>query len=72
MADTPVNAEEEVRERVAYKSPYERWKELEGLPTYRGLFVKDVNDLELAPWKSSGDGLAAFLNLEGTGGFNDS
>ena len=58
MANTPVNAEEEIRERVTYKSPYERWKESEGLPTYRGLFVKNVNDLELAPWKSSGAGLA--------------
>jgi quercetin dioxygenase-like cupin family protein len=29
-------------------------------------------EVELAPWKSSGDGFAAFLNLEGTGGFNDS
>jgi mannose-6-phosphate isomerase-like protein (cupin superfamily) len=72
MADTPVTAEEEVKERVGYKSPYEQWKESEGLPTYRGLFVKNLYDLELSPWKSSGDGSAAFLNLEGTGGFNDS
>ena len=72
MANTPVTAEDEVKERVAYKSPYEQWKESEGLPTYRGLFVKNLYDLELSPWRSSGDGLAAFLNLEGTGGFNDS
>ena len=72
MANTPVTAEEEVKERIAYKSPYEQWKEAEGLPTYRGLFVKNLYDLELSPWKSSGEGSAAFLNLEGTGGFNDS
>src|SRR5215813_11027827 len=72
MADTPVTAEQEVKERVAYKSPYEQWKESEGLPTDRGLFVKNLFELELSPWKSSGEGLAAFLNLEGTGGFNDS
>ena len=29
MADTPVTAEQEVKERVAYKSPYEQWKESE-------------------------------------------
>ena len=72
MADTPVNAEQEVKERVAYKSPYEQWKESEGLQTYRGLAIKNLYELELSPWKSSGAGLAAFLNLEGTGGFNDS
>ena len=72
MADTPVTAEDEVKERVAYISPYEQWKKDEGLPTYRGLAIKDVNAVELAPWKSSGAGMAAFLNLEGTGGFNDS
>ena len=72
MADTPVTAEDEVKERVAYISPYEQWKKSEGLPTYRGLAIKNVNEVELAPWKSSGDGFAAFLNLEGTGGFNDS
>ena len=72
MPNTPVTAEDEVRERVAYISPYEQWKKSEGLPTYRGLAIKNVNEVELAPWKSSGEGLAAFLNLEGTGGFNDS
>jgi quercetin dioxygenase-like cupin family protein len=55
----------------AYKSPYERWKESEGLPTIRGYFIKNLLDVELTPWKSSGDGLATFVNLEGTGGFND-
>ncbi len=66
-----VTIEEEVRERVSYKSPYERWKESEGLPTVRGYFVKDVMELELYPWESSGGGRAVFVNLEGTGGFND-
>ena len=46
MANTPVTAEDEVKERVAYKSPYEQWKESEGLPTYRGLFVKKSVALE--------------------------
>src|SRR5262249_34455163 len=72
MADTPITAEQEVKERVAYKSPYEQWKESEGLPTIRGLFVKNLYDVKLEPWRSSGDGLATFINLEGTGGFNDS
>ena len=72
MAKAMSTAEDEVKERISYKSPYEQWKESEGLPTYRGLFVKNLYDIELSPWKSSGDGLAAFLNLEGTGGFNDS
>jgi len=60
-----------VKEAEAYKSPYERWKEAEGLPTVRGYFVKNLLKMELAPWKSSGAGSAAMINLEGTGGFND-
>ncbi|MFQ5904065.1 MAG: cupin domain-containing protein, partial [Candidatus Binatia bacterium] len=71
MAKKDVTIEEEVRERVSYKSPYECWKESEGLPTVRGYFVKDVMALKLYPWRSSGDGRAIFVNLEGTGGFND-
>ena len=71
MAKAQMTIEDEVRERIAYKSPYEQWKESEGLPTHRGLFVKNLFDVELAPWRSSGDGRAAFINLEGTGGFND-
>jgi quercetin dioxygenase-like cupin family protein len=66
-----ITPDEEVKERIAYKSPYEQWKESEGLPTYRGLFVKNLYDVELTPWRSSGEGRAAFINLEGTGGFND-
>ncbi|HEY3306384.1 MAG TPA: cupin domain-containing protein, partial [Candidatus Binatia bacterium] len=69
---TMVRAEREmVTEAEKYKSPYERWKEAEGLPTVRGYFVKNLLTMELAPWKSSGDGLSAIVNLEGTGGFND-
>lgn len=60
-----------VKEAEAYKSPYERWKESEGLPTVRGYFVKNLLKMDLAPWKSSGGGSAAMINLEGTGGFND-
>src|SRR5207245_6418395 len=71
MAQAQTTIEDEVKERISYRSPYERWKESEGLPTLRGLFVKNLYDLELAPWHSSRDGLAAFVNLEGTGGFND-
>ena len=31
----------------AYKSPYELWKEAEGLPTLRGLAVPSLYDVEL-------------------------
>ncbi len=71
MAKAEMAVQNEVRERISYKSPYEQWKGSEGLPTLRGYFVENLFDLELSPWKSSGDGLAVFVNLEGTGGFND-
>lgn len=52
-----------------YKSPYERWKESEGLRTIRGLGV-NVFDAELTPWASRG-GSGVFINLHGSEGFND-
>jgi len=56
---------------VGRKSFYERWKESEGIPTVRGYFIRDLADVELTPWRSRG-GSAVFVNLEGTGGLNDS
>jgi len=53
------------------QSLYERWKEAEGLRTIRGFFVKNVLDAELTPWTSRG-GSAAFINLAGSEGINDS
>jgi len=61
---------ESVREAEAYQSPYERWKEAEGLPTLRGYHVQNLYTLPLTEWRSRG-GSGVFVNLEGTGGFND-
>src|SRR5207249_1241527 len=36
----------------------------------RGYFVKDLTEVALTPWESRG-GSGVFVNLEGTGGFND-
>ena len=58
-------------EEGVYKGPYERWKELEGIPTLRDYYVKDLFTVELTPWESRG-GSGLFVNLEGTQGFNDS
>lgn len=65
MAEAQSAVDGEISEWIAYRSPYEQWKESEGLPTVRGYFVKNLYDLELTPWRSSGDGLAVFVNLEG-------
>src|SRR5712692_4849006 len=54
-----------------YKSPYELWKELEGIPTIRDYYVKDLLAVDLTKWESRG-GSAVFINLEGSQGFNDS
>ena len=61
--------EEALRRSEGRVQPYERWKQHEGLPSYQGFWVEDLYGLELAPWKSRG-GAGAFVNLEGTGGFN--
>src|SRR5581483_1077834 len=49
---------------------YELWKQSQGLPTLTGLAVDDVYTQKLTPWKARG-GSGIFINLEGTGGFND-
>lgn len=56
--------------RAEAPQPYEAWKQAEGLPSYRGYAADNLVDLKLAPWKSRG-GSAAFVNLLGSGGFND-
>ncbi len=50
---------------------YEKWLEEEGLPVIRGFHINDLKDVELAPWKRKG-GNGAYINLDGTGGTNDS
>lgn len=68
MAETELLSAREVAE--AWQSPYELWKESEGIPTLHGLCVPNLFDVELTPWESRG-GSGVFVNLEGTGGFND-
>src|SRR4051812_20251961 len=58
------------QEAEAFRSPYELWKQSQGLPTLRGLAVPNVYTQELHPWKER-RGSGIFVNLEGTGGFND-
>lgn len=64
-----VASDDVVREAHEWRSPYEQWKESEGLATIRGLSV-DLADVELRPWKSRG-GSGVFINLDSTQGFND-
>ena len=71
MAQTEARSEY-VRDAMEWKSPYERWKDSQGLPTHRGLAVHGLydDDFELYPWEARG-GSGVFINLDGTGGFND-
>jgi len=71
MAQTEARPYDRLQAMLDYKSPYERWKESEGLPTIRGYFVENLMNVDLTPWESR-NGLGVFINLEGTGGFNDS
>ena len=68
--DTNVPRPNDFQAAEAYRSPYEQWKAAEGIPTIRGLAVPNLYEIELTPWKSRG-GKGLFINLEGTGGFND-
>ena len=49
---------------------YEKWQETEGLDVIKGMFIEDLRQIALKPWKRKG-GLGVFINLEGTGGEND-
>jgi quercetin dioxygenase-like cupin family protein len=71
MAQTETR-EEFFREAMEWKSYYELWKESQGLPTMRGLGAHGLydDDFKLYPWEARG-GSGVFINLDGTGGFND-
>jgi quercetin dioxygenase-like cupin family protein len=47
--------------------PYDRFMEAEGVPVYRGIGVRRVQDLPMAPWRRLG-GLGSYIQLYGTEG----
>jgi oxalate decarboxylase/phosphoglucose isomerase-like protein (cupin superfamily) len=52
------------------RDTYREWQAAQGIPVLRGFFIDDINTVELGRWDLKG-GLAAFVELEGTGGTND-
>jgi oxalate decarboxylase/phosphoglucose isomerase-like protein (cupin superfamily) len=50
---------------------YQAWQKAEGIPVIRGFYVEDLRTVEVAPWARKG-GRGVFVNMEGTGGTNDS
>jgi mannose-6-phosphate isomerase-like protein (cupin superfamily) len=49
---------------------YRDWQRAQKIPVHGGFFIEDIRRLEIAPWDLKG-GLAAFVNLEGTGETDD-
>ena len=49
------------------KLPYDRFMEDEGVPVFRGIGVKQVQDLPMAPWRWLG-GRGSYIQLYGTEG----
>src|SRR4051794_36215547 len=47
--------------------PYDRFMEAEGVPVFRGLGVRGVKALPMAPWKRLG-GRGSYIQLYGTEG----
>src|SRR5262245_6690734 len=62
---------ERAREAETYRSPYEEWKASQGLDTIRGFHVPNLMTANLKPWTARGNVSGLFINLDGTGGFND-
>jgi oxalate decarboxylase/phosphoglucose isomerase-like protein (cupin superfamily) len=52
------------------KSAYQKWTEAQGIPIIRDFYIRDLRELELAPWDWKG-ARGAYLNLKGTGDVND-
>ena len=44
MAQIEAEPYDRIKAMREYKSPYERWKEIQGIPTIRGYFVKDLRE----------------------------
>lgn len=65
MTEAAAEPYDRIRESWNYKSPYERWKESEGLPTVTGYYVQNLLEVELSPWASRG-GSGVYINLEGS------
>ena len=67
-------AEMNTRSTTAVEEPkedtYREWQLAQKIPRVTGLYVPDVNELEVAPWEQKG-GLGAFINLEGTADVTD-
>jgi quercetin dioxygenase-like cupin family protein len=64
-------SQERGHEAATYRSPYEEWKTSQGLDTVRGFHVPNLMTAELKPWAARGNVSGLFVNLDGTGGFND-
>jgi hypothetical protein len=47
--------------------PYDRFMESEGIPVYRGIGARQMQDLPLAPWQRLG-GRGTYIQLYGTEG----
>ncbi len=63
--DNVVEGHDDFRERSrgeTRKSPYQLWRESEGIPTYRGSYVTDLYSLDVTPWPRVGQ-RGAFVNL---------
>ena len=48
-------------------TPYDAFMEAEGIPVYRDIGIRRVQDLPLAPWKRQG-GRGSYIQLFGTEG----
>lgn len=49
---------------------YREFRDSEGIPVHTGLYVEDVNEIEVGHWERTGQN-GAFVNLYGTGGLDD-
>ncbi len=67
---TEEQRQESIATARAYKSPYQRWRESQGIQSIQGFSVPNIYEAEVTPWEARG-GSGVFVNLEGSTGFND-
>src|SRR6266516_2117042 len=67
---TENDRQQQTRQARAYKSPYQIWRESQGIQNIEGFSVENIYETQLSPWEARG-GSGIFINLEGSAGFND-
>ena len=61
MATASTTLDPEKQSALVRIDAYEEWRKREGVPLVGGVYLKDINSVEVAPWPRKGDGVKGAL-----------